>query len=329
VYNTFTGLRAAGLPPNKSPVDLSVVKNHLHNLCGRNEEVYNYFVKWLAHRVQRFGELVRTAPVLRSKQGVGKNLFVDFFGEKVLGDKYYVSTEETGNLLGKFNGLVCSKLLINLDEASGRDTFEVNAKIKAFITNKNVTVQKKGVDQFKISNYASWVFTTNKGVALKVEDSDRRIFAVSCDNTHRNDPNYLAPLLEALADDRVARGFYDFLMEQDITGFDYVNERPVTELLYREMKEACTPTTAKFLIHLIGLMHESGQEKLSVPGSALFKQFREWCAEANFKTDLNESDVVWASNEGDAGPCEKGLRLQPSLGRQTTRARLSQGRRVC
>jgi hypothetical protein len=59
VFNTYTGLRAEDLPP--SDVDVSLVKEHVFNLCGRDPAVNDYFTKWLAHRVQKPGELVRTA----------------------------------------------------------------------------------------------------------------------------------------------------------------------------------------------------------------------------------------------------------------------------
>jgi hypothetical protein len=181
---------------------------------------------------------------------------------------------------------VANKLLVNLDETSGKDTFDVAAKLKAFLTNKNVTVQKKGIDSFKTSNYASWVFTTNNGVAVLIEPSDRRHFAVDCDNTYRNDPQYTGPLLKAFEDDRYARAFYDYLVEQDTGGYDFVNKRPQTRL-YQSTKEACVPVPARFLAHLVCTTHQAGDEEVKVLSSELFSRYLEFCKESGFKTDTN------------------------------------------
>jgi hypothetical protein len=81
--NTFNGLRAERLHGDG---DFSRILHHIDILTGH--EGTDYLLNYLAHMVQRPGELPRVALVFQSEQGVGKNVFFENFANKVLGNEY-------------------------------------------------------------------------------------------------------------------------------------------------------------------------------------------------------------------------------------------------
>ena len=85
-YNLYNGLRAEkDLKEIESTGDISRILKHIFYLCGEDQTNANYLINMMAHRVKYPGVLPKVAIVMRSAQGVGKNLLSDFFGNCILG----------------------------------------------------------------------------------------------------------------------------------------------------------------------------------------------------------------------------------------------------
>ena len=153
IYNTFTQFEADKLTTNKNLFfSNSLMYKHIKNLCGNDEQCYDYFIKFLAQKVQKPTQITRTSIVLQSNEGCGKDTFLNWFGNSILGKKYYVNTESIDSIFGRFNGLIQDKVLIVINETSGKDTFQLSDKIKASITNELNTIEKKGYELFTNTN---------------------------------------------------------------------------------------------------------------------------------------------------------------------------------
>ena len=277
VYNLFTGLRAEGLPPvtNDEVADgLALILDHVRRLGGGGDREYDYIMKWLAHRVQLSGDIPRVAPLFQSDQGSGKSLFFQYFGTKVLGDKYYFTTENIAHLIGKFANGLLNKLLVVLEEANGKDCFSNSESMKNMITEPVFNYEQKGVDTVKVRKCAGFVLPTNNLVVVKLEPSDRRYVIFSVLNDRCNDQTYFKPLLQAMGDDRVTRAFYDHLMSIDLSTFDIVNERPLNTL-YRSVQEVSTPAEARFLRDLVRTFKDDEEQRLMTTEDC-YKQYNEW-----------------------------------------------------
>ena len=114
------------------------------------------------------------ALVFRSqKQGVSKNLlFEHFIGYSILGCKYVLQTTDIDKILRRFS-MVNNRFLVILDETSGKDTFLNNDKIKNFVTTTKIAWEKKGIDGFKINNFARILFFTNNKTPVCIPYGDR------------------------------------------------------------------------------------------------------------------------------------------------------------
>jgi hypothetical protein len=102
-------------------------------MVGEDDASLQYFVNWCAHRVQRPGERPKVALVFQSNQGCGKGIFWEWFGEKVIGSKYFFGTAGMRDLTGHFNEGLVHKVLIFLDESKTKDTFQNAEELKRLI----------------------------------------------------------------------------------------------------------------------------------------------------------------------------------------------------
>ena len=288
VYNLFSGFRAELLPDTPDSVDLSLVWDLLSKLCGNEHAVIEYTVNWLSHLIQKPGELSRTGLLWKSNEGCGKNLFLNWFGEKILGPHYYFTTTNITDLFGDFAVGLKHKLLVNMNEAASIDTHMFVERIKSAITDETINYQAKHVNTIVLRNFARFVFTTNNSRAIKCGVSDRRWVAIECDSSRCNDNSYFAPL-KATINDNSAKAFYQLLSVRDISSWDPTN-RPCTAL-YKELKITSIPVLSKWLLTLI----ELDEEVFNEPASSMLAQFKSWCITNGFD---KVSSKVNATNFG-------------------------------
>ena len=254
VYNTWKKLRAEQLTftaEELAAVDLTPPLEHVRLLAGGKPGNADYLLNWHAQIVQAPGEVSGVAVVFRSEQeGVGKNLWLDWFGRKILGADLYNSTANIDQLLGKFANGVHQKLLVNLDETKGRDTFAHGERIKNAITATHTHYEAKGLDSIQTANYARWVFTTNNSTPVPVGAHDRRFVCFDCIEDQANDPEYFNPLRAWMREDLHAAAFLAHLKSLDLSAVDWVNDRPRTQL-WEDLRIVGIPVIARFAQHAV------------------------------------------------------------------------------
>lgn len=288
--NTFNGLRAAKLP-SCEPKDIDLLLNHIKILSGNDEAGSKYIIDYLAHAVQKPGELPRVALVFQSDQGTGKNIFFENFVRKILGCEYLLQTAEMDKVIGRFS-MINNKLFVIMDETSGKDSFSNSDKIKNIITAEQVAWERKGIDGININNCGRYLFFSNNETPVKIESSDRRYVVYKCSNDRQNDSVYFKEMSKMFNDDAVIKTFYNYLMNDvDISDWDSINDRPITEA-YQDIQSANTPAMAKWLEeryyelnHLIEMESDDDvlQEHKVIPSKTLYLIYTEWLNGNGFK----------------------------------------------
>ena len=140
------------IPEDWEDVDTSLIWKHLKNLAGNEEDVYEYYCKWFAHRIQYPGILPKVALVWRSKQGCGKNCFLDFIGNNIIGSEYYATSANINDYIGTFANIDKGRILCVINEADPKDTHSNMSRLKEKITDPYISWESKGVDKFTIRN---------------------------------------------------------------------------------------------------------------------------------------------------------------------------------
>jgi hypothetical protein len=127
----------------------------------------------MAAQVQNVGKKFTWACVLQGVQGSGKTTITECLSYAVGAD--FVFTPEATKLCSQFNGWQLNKLLIIVNEmAQGKNYAEAEGILKKLITDKTISIEKKGVDQYSEINYANYLFTLNNKQDFKKKKGDRR-----------------------------------------------------------------------------------------------------------------------------------------------------------
>lgn len=295
IFNLYGGLAIERDTMNVNLMDLSaeelesakrgveLILDHMRNQVGGEEVAVKYLLDWVALKIQQPGRRADVGLVFISDQGSGKNTLWDYIGETLLGQQYYYLSCESSRLFSRFSEGLRNKLLIVFNEVSAKQTVEHSETLKSRITDATVDYECKGVQPVTLRNCANWVFLSNKQYVVKVEATDRRYAFFHSVNDHCNDrENYFIPLLKAMKDPVVNKMLYNILMERDVTKFDPVGDRPLTQA-YRDAKQQSMPAIDRFVLdylhenHLLEMedvIGEDGQPLRDEEGNVLRRYFK-------------------------------------------------------
>ena len=93
-------------------------------------------------------------------------------------------------LLGRFNDTLAGKLMVFGDEAAWPRDRRGTDKLKAFITEERITVERKHVPAVEIDNHTRFIFATNHEHSAPAEIDDRRFVALNASDAHAGDQAY-------------------------------------------------------------------------------------------------------------------------------------------
>lgn len=218
-------------------------------LCDNHEEFYQYMLKWMAFVVQNVGQKTRVVPIFKSKQGIGKGFFWTWFGKCIIGNKYYHSETDMQNVLGHFNSLTENRLLILCDEIGFRDTKDDQNKLKNLISEKDMSITKKGVDSKKCDSFVNYVCATNNDLPFTITPDDRRFTGIESKASRLSTEDarkYYRLFHVQEKNSALIATFARFLLNIDISNFDTVNDRVVTSFIQDCIQTLC-PEIIQFL----------------------------------------------------------------------------------
>lgn len=188
--------------------DLTLWFNHVTKILP-NENDRNIFYAYLAHCIKYPGYKIPWAILLQSTPGVGKTVFFEVM-QHGLGNMY-VYRPKAPELIAsgsKFNAWMRSKLAIIVDEIKIDERRELIEILKPMITDAQIEVQAKGVDQEMEDNCANWMFFSNYKDAIPVNQNDRRYCVFFSSLQTKRD------LLCAGMDDNYFNALWDWLREK-------------------------------------------------------------------------------------------------------------------
>lgn len=296
-YNLWRGLKATSLPINDIPVDLTLYMNHVALLMGGDDEdnqpAIDYMHKLLAFKFQRPGDIWRIMVFIRSVQGVGKDIWLDFLFD-IIGQKYGIKLQKLEDIAGSDNSAIEAKLLVGFSEMDAKDCRENIEVLKNMITSTRVTIKKKYAHPCVINNSACFIGFSNNYNAIQISADDRRIFSVTASGIHANKPEYHDPLIAYLKRDDVKRAVYDFYMAMDITDFNPSGDRPTTATMKEMVMDSITIgdifLKTRFPIWMLAAQGNNFDTKLvhddqvvRVPLRIVYDEFAVLAADLNYK----------------------------------------------
>ncbi len=224
--NLFRGL---GIAPAKG--ECARLVELLAYLCGDDENVFEWVLKWLAYPLQRPGGKMQTALIVAGKEGAGKNLFFgavrDIYGKH----GSFITQRE---LEDRFNLWLSAKLFLIANEVVTRQEMGHHVGfLKHLITEPEIWINRKMKDARCEQNHVNLVFLSNELQPLQLGPDDRR-YMVLRTPAKREKAFYKAVVDEIRTGGAAA--FHQYLLEVDLDGFDEATE-PIETQAKRDLIE--------------------------------------------------------------------------------------------
>lgn len=233
-FNTWRGL-----PEYQAPDDweerVKPFAEHVEYLVPIEGE-RRRFMQWLAHMVQKPGELPHSYYCLIARtHGIGRNWLASALTRVLPG--YVTPSVDLGRLLSSgFNGMLSQKLLAIVDEAhevvEGGRKYE-NAKVlRRIITEEYRRVNPKYAPEHTEKNCLRWLMFSNYEDPLPIEDEDRRGIFIENPSIAREEAYYVR-LYAKLDDPAFIASVRHHLQTLDIRDFNPGERAPRNEMKQR------------------------------------------------------------------------------------------------
>lgn len=255
------------------PDELQIILNHIKILCGHDEAVYTYFIKWIAQMIQ-YPAVKSICPTLISKQGAGKGTLLKLLREMLGNDKVFETTTPSRDVWGDFNGRMCNTFLINLNELTKKETSECEGRIKGLITDPKLTINNKGINQYDINSYHRFIITTNSSEPINTSKDDRRNLIIRSSDEKCGDKDYFNKMYQILEDVNVIKTCYEYFMS--IEDMDKFNKIEMPETNYQNnLKELSVSPIEQWLKAFT--LQNYNKEEVELLGIETCNIFKDWC----------------------------------------------------
>jgi len=147
----------------------------LSHVLGNGKTELEHFVNWLAYIYQNKRKTM-TAWIFTGVPGTGKGLFIYKVLKPLFGDSQ-APMRSLENIEEQFNLYMRTALFLIVDEFRMSDAGSIGKmadKLKHQITEPSLTIRAMRTNQIELPSFTNFIFLTNRGDAVKIEDGDRR-----------------------------------------------------------------------------------------------------------------------------------------------------------
>lgn len=285
IYNLFKGFNAEKYKPDKE-----LTWDEITSLVQPINEHLNYLTSGYSDRINKcFANIIQkpdmksgittiirdTGGLLTEGGGVGKNLMFEWFGNEILGERYFVIIGDNRSLYESFNSIFESKLLTLVEEASSKENHSNLDMLQSKITAKKTIINKKGIAQYNISDYNRYIFNSNNQNPIPIRKGARRYDVFDSNPIKRGDVVYFKNLAEHLEKPIVKWAYYKYLSTIDTykTPIEFQSTIPITPA-YREVRYLNAPLYHKWLVQSVRTNTLNNGYT-----SDLYKDFLKWIQE--------------------------------------------------
>ena len=271
-FNLWKGFACEAIPGKGHELYL---EHMLQNICGGNQDHYDYLIRWLARAVQQPGSPGEVAVVLRGGQGTGKGTFIKEFG--ALWGRHFLQVAAAKHLVGNFNSHLRDCVVLFADEAFFAGDKQHEGVLKTLVTEETFIIEGKGVDAEAAANCTHLLMATNKDWAVPAGADERRFLVLDVGSGAKQDATYFAALRRAMANGG-RESLLHYLMTIDLEEWE-VRSVPKTEAL-KEQKLFSLGTEEQWWLERLtdGRTVASNAEWLTeVPKEKLQADYQRYC----------------------------------------------------
>ncbi len=298
IYNTFHGFYFDDyeLKYNTPFIfEHSVVYNHILNvICNNDKILFDYFINYIAHLIQKPYDIPEVALFLYSQRhGVGKNMIAEKFISRLINDEHFILYKNGEGFFNKFNVSQMNRLVVLFDELKdGNNEFIKNRNfLKSKITSNKKQIEPKGMESFSINSYDRYLFLSNNKHSIYIEPSDRRFVVFDCDNVIFKKFNkeekrfYFNNILNLINNDDFIKNSFEFFKNKNIKNFH--PRDIVTTKLKIDMCLYNLNNIKNFVIQYIKesadlcIITDDEKKIFRVSSKLLWSEYKKWCSDSN------------------------------------------------
>lgn len=226
VYNLWRGFSV-----EPKPGDCSIYLEHLKsNVCGGNEDYYNYLICWMARAVQFPASPGEVAVVMRGGKGVGKSIVASIFGR--LFGRHHLHVANPSHLVGNFNAHLRDVICLFADEAFFAGDKRHESVLKMLVTEDSIPIEQKGVDVETYPNYVHLIMAANDPHVIRASGDERRYFVLEVGDGAKQDKKFFGDMVRQMSDGGL-EALLLHLQNVDLDGFQ-VRDVPQTDALQEQ-----------------------------------------------------------------------------------------------
>jgi hypothetical protein len=251
-------------PSDAAAKHLELWNTLLDLVSGRDAEKRSYFVKWLAHCLQKPFELPKTCIIITGQKGIGKDTLCDFFMEHVLGKHLTTNYNNTSQFFEKHDTGRVNKLMAKLEEANPHECNKNETSLNAIITASSVTVNPKLEKAYAYENFIRLIATLNAGMLC--DDINRRGLYLTASPEKMGCHEFWTELRATLFTPEGGAAVAQELLRIDLTGF---NPLVLPKDDYKDSVYNSVQTSEELFLEAW-----NGEE---CSAAALYRQLRDYC----------------------------------------------------
>ena len=211
------------------------------NICNNNDEVYQFVLKWIFHLIKYPNAKNGIVLAIKGLQGTGKSTIFEIL-QMFFANGYAKTINTSEEIMNKFNSSWATCYLISLEEAvfAGTKRNGVWGKLKDLITNKSITMERKGIEPMVLDNHLHIMITTNNEWAAPKEIGDRRYLVLKANENRLQDWDYFAEMREDMENGGLKK-LYEMAMKDTSIQRNMRWKLPETEESFEDILLSASP----------------------------------------------------------------------------------------
>jgi phage/plasmid-associated DNA primase len=163
-----------------------------------------------------------------------------------------------------------------------KETMNAEGQIKALITDTQMTISKKGINQFSINSYHHFIITTNKENPIATTKDDRRKLIIRSSDELIGNRGYFDKMYALLENVEFIRTCYAYFKDYDSSGYEY-KDIPKTE--HQEDLQMLSTSAPEQWLESFTRENLNKTNTENMLSGDVFSKFQCWCGANNIKYD--------------------------------------------
>jgi len=212
------------------------------NIADHNPDWMRWILGWMAFLVQHPGQLPEVALVLRGEKGSGKSILGDYLA-RIFGD---AGRTVAGNdlLSGRFTGHLKEAVFVCVNEVGWAGNMDAADRLKDRITNKVITIEKKGQDAVFEKNCLHLMITTNHDWVVHSSSDERRFAVFDVLSNRVRDYRFWKRLVRQMDQEAGLQAMLHELLNWNLGDWHPREDIPQTEALREQALASMSPEEA-------------------------------------------------------------------------------------